>query len=395
MNHRPRVIVTSPQQYASRLCGRLIDAGMRPLWTPGVHTAPLPASSPLARALDAAVAPLLLQQQQPAPAAYDYVAFTSRAGIEAVMASIARQLPNHDDDAAPSSSSSSSSLAAGAALASSGARVCALGADGELLQRAHGVVADVNPLEDASTMGLVRALEREFESAKQERRPRRHRRPPRVLCPVPLVSHGLREPPVVPRFLAALEEAGAEPVRADAYLTVPGLLVFDDDDDEGDQQRQNRRRRAAAGRAAEEERRALAAGEVDAVVFSSTAEAQGLALQFYWAEHGEEMELRRGEEEGKEEGQEEEEQQELRRAAAALRRLLAEAGARRASRGKPAVVLAAHGPTTAAGVAEALGLPPSDSILVSKDWSSFAGVTDALAEALGVAPGGGGGTRRR
>jgi len=43
----------------------------------------------------------------------------------------------------------------------------------------------------------------------------------RVLCPVPAVKD-LTEPPVVPRFLAALEAAGAVPTRLDAYVTTYG-----------------------------------------------------------------------------------------------------------------------------------------------------------------------------
>ena len=46
----------------------------------------------------------------------------------------------------------------------------------------------------ASTQGLVRELQRQGRAEGA-----------RVLCPVPLVTGGLVEPPVVPRFLAALE----------------------------------------------------------------------------------------------------------------------------------------------------------------------------------------------
>ncbi len=46
----------------------------------------------------------------------------------------------------------------------------------------------------ASTQGLVAELQRRGEAEGA-----------RVLCPVPLVSGGLTEPPVVPRFLASLQ----------------------------------------------------------------------------------------------------------------------------------------------------------------------------------------------
>lgn len=62
------------------------------------------------------------------------------------------------------------------------------------------------------------------------------------------------EPPVVPRFLAALEEGGAAATRADAYVTRPGVSAED-----------------IAPEAA-----LMSGGCVDAIVFTSTAEAQGL-----------------------------------------------------------------------------------------------------------------------
>jgi uroporphyrinogen-III synthase len=371
------VLVTSPQKYAARLCGRLIDAGMRPLWTPGVATSPFAPGSRDADALDAAVAPLLVQPRSsapppPAPPAYDYVAFTSRAGVEALMASIMRLLQQKQQTAA------ATPAAAGEALRSSGALVCALGVDGDLLKETYGVECDVNPYEDASTMGLVRALKRRLDLEEEEqarsRRPRRPRRPrnpprPRVLCPVPRVLHGLVEPPVVPRFLSALEEIGVEPVRVDAYATVPGLWA---PPAEGAEDGREARRRAA-GLAAAAERVALENGDVAAVVFSSTAEAQGLVLQFYWAAGCDD--------DDDDDGEAKEEEEQIRLAASSLLRLLQRANERRAALNLPPVLLAAHGPTTAAGVAEVLGLAQSD-ILVSKDWSSFAGVTEALAGAL-------------
>lgn len=46
----------------------------------------------------------------------------------------------------------------------------------------------------ASTQGLVQELQRQGRAEGA-----------RVLCPVPLVTEGLVEPPVIPRFLKALE----------------------------------------------------------------------------------------------------------------------------------------------------------------------------------------------
>jgi uroporphyrinogen-III synthase len=63
---------------------------------------------------------------------------------------------------------------------------------------------------------------------------------------------GLIEPAVVPRFLQALQDAGASPVRVDAYLTQQGT----------------------APEGAQHELDLIRAGAVDAIVFTSTAEAQ-------------------------------------------------------------------------------------------------------------------------
>lgn len=77
-----------------------------------------------------------------------------------------------------------------------------------------------------------------------------------ALCPVPRVTGGLTEPPVVPKFLAGLEAAGAKAVRVDAYVTRAG---------------------AAPGDFAVETS-LLKGGEMDVVVLSSTVEAQGLLI---------------------------------------------------------------------------------------------------------------------
>jgi uroporphyrinogen-III synthase len=64
------------------------------------------------------------------------------------------------------------------------------------------------------------------------------------------------EPPVVPKFLAGLEAAGATPQRVEAYLTAPGLPGP-----------------AWCGA----EAALLAEGLVDAIAFSSQAEVGGFA----------------------------------------------------------------------------------------------------------------------
>lgn len=132
----------------------------------------------------------------------------------------------------------------------------------------------------------------------------------RVLCPVPLVV-GLTEPPVVPDFLRDLEEKGWVPVRVSAYET--------------------RWAGAECARGVVERGRGLGA-----VVFTSSAEVEGLLKslrEFGWRDWEEFVKER-----------------------------------------CPEVVVAAHGPVTAAG-AERLGVKVD---VVSSRFDSFEGVVDAL-----------------
>lgn len=132
----------------------------------------------------------------------------------------------------------------------------------------------------------------------------------RVLCPVPRVV-GLNEPPVVPNFLRDLETNGWVPVRVDAYET-----------------------RWAGPDCA---RKLVERGEdekLDAIVFTSTGEVEGLLKSL--RDLGLEWEVMR--------------------------------------KRWPDMVVAAHGPVTAAG-AERLCVKVD---LVSSKFGSFNGVVDAL-----------------
>ncbi|XP_057460611.1 uncharacterized protein LOC130751067 [Actinidia eriantha] len=134
----------------------------------------------------------------------------------------------------------------------------------------------------------------------------------RVLCPVPAVVD-LEEPPVVPDFLRDLAAKGWVPVRVDGYET----------------------RWAAAECAAAVVARGEEGEGLDAVVLTSTAEVEGLlkGLREWGWDWG------------------------------------------RVKRRWPEMVVAAHGPVTAAG-AERLGVGVD---LVSSRFDSFGGVVDALA----------------
>lgn len=70
-------------------------------------------------------------------------------------------------------------------------------------------------------------------------------------CPTLCPAGGLVEPPVVPRFIEALQAAGATAVRVPAYLTTLGL---------------------PGPECCTAEAQLLQQGHVDAIAFSSTAE---------------------------------------------------------------------------------------------------------------------------
>ncbi|XP_040383341.1 uncharacterized protein LOC121055308 [Oryza brachyantha] len=220
------------------------------------------------------------------------LAFTSRSGISA----FSRALPSSPARHTPISDAVASALPF---------IVAALGSDADLLDGAFlsrlcrdaaaGRVSVLVP--DVPTpAGLVEAL-----GSGSGRR---------VLCPVPDVV-GLREPSVVPGFLAALEASGWVAVRAPAYIT------------------------SWAGPRCAEALVAADAAAPDAIVFTSTAEVEGLLKG-------------------------------LDAAGWSWRRLRAR---------WPGMIVAAHGPVTANGVRR-LGIEVD---VVSARFSSFHGVLDALA----------------
>ncbi|GLI68077.1 hypothetical protein VaNZ11_012408, partial [Volvox africanus] len=214
------IIVTAPRTYSQKLAAKLINAGARPLVVPAVQITEL-APEDLTQ-MRSTISDLVAQRTS-----VTHIAFTSRNGIFAFLDQLCAFLGGE---------------AAGCEwLRLSGIRLCALGADGDVLTE-KGLMVHVSPPE-ASTLGLVRELATRGEA-----------RGAKVLCPVPLVTGGLVEPPVVPRFLQALQDAGAESLRLPAYLTTLGCSPEE----------------------VSLERRALQEGLVAAVAFSSTAEAQGL-----------------------------------------------------------------------------------------------------------------------
>ncbi|KAL6655318.1 hypothetical protein ACP70R_006144 [Stipagrostis hirtigluma subsp. patula] len=218
-----RVAFTTPQTGGAGGYGGRLGALLRQR---GAHPVPVPTIAVRPHDPDR-LRPFLL------PGALDHfaaLAFTSRTGISA----FAGALPSAHhplSDAADASSALPFTVAA-------------LGSDADLLDRAFlsrlcrddGRVTLLVP-EVPTPAGLVEALGRGSGR--------------RVLCPVPEVV-GLREPPVVPDFLAGLEAAGWVAVRAPAYTT------------------------CWAGPGCAEALVAPGAAAPDAVVFTSTAEVEGL-----------------------------------------------------------------------------------------------------------------------
>ncbi|KZV19415.1 N-acylphosphatidylethanolamine synthase-like [Dorcoceras hygrometricum] len=273
----PVVAFTTPQNYAGRLSRLIHLRGWAPLWCPTLIVESTPHTI---SCIQAAITSSLHHCSA--------IAFTSRSGITAfadVLSSI--EIPP---------------------LAPYGEAfiISALGKDSELLDgsfvgklcgnpgRIRVVVPPV-----ATPSGMVESIG----SGEGKR----------VMCPVPLVV-GIEEPPVVPEFMADLGRRGWVVLRVDAYET--------------------RWRREEGGGVEELVKRIKEGRGVDAIVFTSTGEVEGLL------------------------------------------RSLSEVGlAWRAVRQMcPSMVAAAHGPVTAAG-AERLGVCVD---VVSSRFDSFDGLVDVL-----------------
>lgn len=272
-----RVIAfTTPQNYAGRLSHLIHLKGWAPLWCPTVSVEPTPQTI-------SAIQRYLLPLNPPLHH-FSAVAFTSRTGITAfaeALAGINRPPLGPDGEIFT---------------------VSALGKDSELLGESFIGRLCENPARIrvlvppvATPSGLVEALGLGLSK--------------KVLCPVPLVI-GLEEPPVVPKFLTDLDRRGWIAVRVNAYET-----------------------RWRSGVAELVEMMEEECG-VDAIVFTSTGEVEGLLKSLG------EVGLNWG----------------------MVRRMC------------PRMVAAAHGPVTAAG-AEKLGVEID---VVSSRFDSFDGVVDAL-----------------
>ncbi len=166
-----RILYTTPRNYAGKLGQLLIEHGALPVWMPTIVVEPLHDY----RELDQAIKSI---------SDYDWIAFTSRNGIEAFLNRCA---------------------AVGAGLeVLRGCKTAAIGSDARALEK-KGIAVDLIPF-DSSPLGIVDELVKRG-AAKGS-----------VLLPVPEVV-GMKEPRVVPDFIDGLLQIGMRPVRVPAYRT--------------------------------------------------------------------------------------------------------------------------------------------------------------------------------
>jgi len=195
-----RVMFTTPRNYAGALGKLLLERGARVVWAPTIEIWPMPDYTELDKALRDL-------------RSYQWIAFTSENGVEAVwdrMAALGLPVSALKD-----------------------VKLAAFRADSAALDK-RGLKADLIPVE-MSTRGIVNELAR------------RGIRSGRVLVPVPEVI-GLKEPRIIPDFVSELRRIGLEPHRVPAYTTGPatGDISFELDQ--------------------------LRAGKIDVLVFTSSAE---------------------------------------------------------------------------------------------------------------------------
>ena len=169
-----RIVITAPRNYASRLSQQIINRGGLPFLMPTIETCWLDDYTKLESTFRE------IEQ-------FDWIAFTSRNGIEAFFQKM-------------KSLNLSTSI-----LGRSG--LCALGKDAEKLFQ-FGIKADLIP-EESSPQGIVNELSKLTNIAQQK-----------ILVPVPKVV-GISEPNIIPNFVNNLEKLGLQVTCVPAYLTQP------------------------------------------------------------------------------------------------------------------------------------------------------------------------------
>lgn len=198
--------MTAPRLYAARLSTEILLQGGLPILMPTIDTCTLASTSALDQALDHV-------------SDFDWIAFTSRTGINAVCQRL-QQRQRYPKVLQQS-------------------KLCALGKDQEGLQE-WGLQADIVPTE-ASPAGLVATL--------ASRPGIEHQR---ILVPCPAVE-GIPEPDVIPQFVSDLGQLGLHVTQVPAYAT-----------------------RSLSAQLYAVELDLLQAGSIDVIAFSSAAEVAAL-----------------------------------------------------------------------------------------------------------------------
>lgn len=171
-----RILVTAPSTYAARLAGQVLARGGRPICMPTIVTEPLREQEH--DKLDAALRKMESASASGSQPAFDYIAFTSRNGIEAFLRRAAAL-----------------GLADDLSGLLRGCTVCALGNDAKMLEQA-GIDVGLLPTV-SSPKGIIDELTDRGEAGLGRA----------ILVPVPEVT-GVPEPPVVPNFVAGLNKLG-------------------------------------------------------------------------------------------------------------------------------------------------------------------------------------------
>lgn len=200
------VLFTAPRNYAGRLGQLLIERGARPVWMPTISIEPL---------ADYSAFDEVIRERDK----YDWIAFTSRNGIDAYLNRL-EALGLRPADVA-------------------GLKTAAIGNDARLLEQAGLKPALVPPA--PSPTGIVEELRRRGQISGV------------VIVPAPDVV-GMDEPAVVPDFVRGLEAIGLKTRRVPAYVTARETANL------------------------EVGTRMLLAGEVDIVAFTSRGEIDSLLL---------------------------------------------------------------------------------------------------------------------
>jgi len=200
------ILYTTPRNYAGKLGRLLIERGARPIWMPTIYIEPMP---------DYRVFDEVLRERDQ----YDWIAFTSRNGIDAYLNRM-EVLGLTPADMV-------------------GLKAAAIGNDAGLLKQAGIIPVLVPPT--PSPIGMVKEFERRGVSSGT------------VLVPAPDVI-GMEEPRVVPEFVENLEAIGLTTKRVPAYVT------------------------ARETEDLEVGTRMLLAGEIDMIAFTSRGEIESLLL---------------------------------------------------------------------------------------------------------------------